>query len=150
MGSKLDKIRGMFAEMADAPPDPLSPAELFYNMLLKHPIVTKYISEDAFCIEIYQSLTNSNVLIDLEKLPMSEEERIDVFEQLLEFGNDQLDVSMSFRSAGGFVAELRNDLIGTSEDYMDWYCSGPECYLSPRIAEIYDEYNIKWSAWNDK
>ena len=140
----------MFAEMADAPPEPITPTELFYNMLLTHPTVTKYISEDAFCVEIYQSLTNSNVLVDLEKLPMSEEERIDVFEQLLEFGNNQLDVSMSFRSAGGFVAELRNDLIGTSEDYMDWYCSGPECYLSPRIAEIYDEYNIKWSHWEDK
>ena len=28
--------------------------------------------------------------------------------------------SCSWRSAGGFVADLR----GTDEDYMDWYCSG--------------------------
>ena len=33
--------------------------------------------------------------------------------------------SLSWRSAGGAVAELRNDLIlECSEDYMDWYCSG--------------------------
>ena len=28
----------------------------------------------------------------------------------------------SWRSAGGIVAELRNDIA--VEDYMDWYCSG--------------------------
>lgn len=28
----------------------------------------------------------------------------------------------SWRSAGGIVAELRNDVA--TEDYMDWYCSG--------------------------
>ncbi len=149
MTAKLDKIRGMFEEMANREPDPITPTELFYNLMVEHPTVTKYINDETFCTEIYQSLTNSILIVDLEKLPMSEEERIDVFERLLTYGSDQLDVSMSFRSAGGFVAELRNDLLGTNEEYMDWYCSGPECNLSERIAEIYDEYDMKWSEWND-
>jgi len=149
MATRLDKIREMFANLNNEP-ELTSPSDLFYDMLLKHPIVTANISDETFCTEIYQSLTNSNVIVDLEMLPMTEEQREDIFERLLEFGNNQLDVSTSFRGAGGLVAELRNDLIGTSENYMDWYCSGPECYLSPRIEEIYDEYNIKWSPWNDK
>jgi len=150
MIDSLNKIREMFAELAERGPEPASPTDLFYDMLLKHPTVTQNINDEGFCTEIYQSLTNSIVIVDLEELPMTEEQREDIFERLLEFGSNQLDVSMSFRSAGGFVAELRNELIGTSEDYMDWYCSGPECYLSPRIQEIYDEYNINWSVWEDK
>jgi hypothetical protein len=30
----------------------------------------------------------------------------------------------SWRSAGGIVADFRNGVEGTVEDYMDWYCSG--------------------------
>jgi len=32
--------------------------------------------------------------------------------------------SCSWRSAGGIVADFRNGVDGTVEDYMDWYCSG--------------------------
>jgi len=128
----------------------ITPSDLFYEMLLNHPTVTKHIGEDDFCVEIYQSLTNSTVLVDVLKLSASEEQREDIFERLLEFGSDQSDVGLSFRASAGLVAELRNELLGTSDNYMDWYCSGTECYLSPRVQEIYDEYGITWKPWSDK
>jgi hypothetical protein len=116
---------------------------LLYDAMLKHPTVTRYISEDQFCKDIY-----SNVILDLDKMNLSEEDRKEMFRWAMQ-EDDALDASMSFRSAGGFVADLRNDLIGTSEDYMDWYCSQGEGYLSATIEAIYDEFGIKWSEWRD-
>jgi hypothetical protein len=81
-------------------------------------------------------------------MDLSEEDRKEMFSQVIKY-EDGLDASMSFRSAGGFVAGLRNELIGTNEDYMDWYCSQGEGYLSATIEVIYDEFGIKWSEWRD-
>ena len=39
------------------------------------------------------------------------------------------EVNYSFRSAGGLIAEIRDD-----GDYMDWYCSGPYAEVSHRLA----------------
>lgn len=143
----LDEIREMFAN-----PDrreEVTVNDIFYNMLLNHPIVEKWIHDENFATEIYQSLTNSVVIVDIDKLPMDDNERTEIFKYILEHDN-ALDVSTTFRTAGGIVADLRNEIMGTNEEYLDWYCSGPECYLSSRVAEIYDEYNIKWSEWKDK
>ena len=121
---------------------------LLFDALLAHPTITRYISEDQLAKDIYSSLTNARVILDLSKLDITEEEREEMFRSLLE-DEYALDAHCSFRAAGAFVASLRNELIGTSEDYMDWYCSGPECYLSPVMAEIYEELGIKWSEWTD-
>jgi hypothetical protein len=32
--------------------------------------------------------------------------------------------SISWRGAGALVADLRNAILDTKENYMDWYCSG--------------------------
>ena len=143
------KLKGMFEGMSTNMEEkdiPISPYDIFYRMMLNHPIVNQQIADPDFATEIYQSLTNSDVIVDMSKLPMTDDEREEIFERLLMYDN-QLDVGCSFRSAGGFVANLRNEILGTSEDYMDWYCSGPESYLSSRIEEIYDEYNIKWFSY---
>lgn len=121
---------------------------ILFDALLAHPTVTRYISEDQFCKDIYSSLTNSNVILDITEFDLTEEEKQEMFKWSLQ-NEDWNDASMSFRSAGEFVASLRNELIGTSDDYMDWYCSGPECYLSPVMAEIYEEFGVKWSEWRE-
>ena len=38
-------------------------------------------------------------------------------------GDSTKQFSLSWRSSGGFVADIRNQL-GFSEDYINWYCSG--------------------------
>jgi hypothetical protein len=32
--------------------------------------------------------------------------------------------SITWRGAGALVADLRNSVLNTKENYMDWYCSG--------------------------
>ena len=43
-----------------------------------------------------------------------------------EYAVDDTDViaSYSWRSSGAIVAQIRNLIISSHEDYMNWYCSG--------------------------
>jgi hypothetical protein len=41
----------------------------------------------------------------------------------------------TWRYAAGLIAEIRNAVTGTSEDYMDWYCSGGEGTVVPVIND---------------
>lgn len=51
-------------------------------------------------------------------------------------------ISFSWRSSGAFVASLRRQLIGTNEDYMDFYCSGEEGELDSNIESLFNSWNI--------
>lgn len=130
----------------------MSSQVLLYRAMLEHPTVTQYIGDDEFCKELYGSLCNSLMHLDIDKMNITDEEREEFFANVLKYGwthRDATDCGMGFRAAGGFVAELRNALIGTSEDYLDWYCSGPEGYCSPRLYELYEELGIQWKEWTD-
>ena len=41
----------------------------------------------------------------------------------------------TWRDAAGLVAEIRNTVSGTNEDYMDWYCSGGEGTVAALISD---------------
>ena len=45
-------------------------------------------------------------------------------------------ISYSWRGAGGYIAELRNALYQSGEDYMDYYCSGSEGKVLSLVEEI--------------
>ena len=45
-------------------------------------------------------------------------------------------ISYSWRGAGGYIAELRNALYQSGEDYMDYYCSGSEGKVVDLVEEI--------------
>lgn len=47
-------------------------------------------------------------------------------------------ISYSWRGAGGYIAELRNALYRAGEDYMDYYCSGSEGKVTPKIEETFN------------
>ena len=51
--------------------------------------------------------------------------------------NDEV-ISISWRGAGSFVADIRN--IG--EDYMDFYCSGNEGEVDKEIEELFNTNGI--------
>jgi hypothetical protein len=67
------------------------------------------------------------------------------------------DFSVSWRTAGNVVAEIRNSLFNYKEDYMDYYCTGiPSTYdieknddvyiieglVTPEISECFCELNM--------
>lgn len=43
--------------------------------------------------------------------------------------------SCSWRYAGGLIAEIRNELNETGEDYLHWYCAGAEGRVDDDLAE---------------
>ena len=51
--------------------------------------------------------------------------------------NDVPASTYSWRASGGLIAEIRSDHYGTNEDYMDFYCSGDEAYVSPLVKECF-------------
>ena len=46
--------------------------------------------------------------------------------------------SCSWRYAGGIIADIRNENHGTSEDYIDFYCSGDEGYVSETVEDCFN------------
>lgn len=45
--------------------------------------------------------------------------------------------SLSWRSAGGFVSDIRREFFAMDEDYLDYYCSGikGDSYNDPLVLE---------------
>jgi hypothetical protein len=58
-----------------------------------------------------------------------------------DYVNDYL-ITYSWRAAGGFVAEIRNNLLGTNDNYMDFYCSGGEGIVDDQIEELFNKNGI--------
>ena len=60
--------------------------------------------------------------------------------------------SVSWRTSGRLVSDIRNSLFNLNEDYMDFYCSGiyiedtenptPEGTVTPEISECFEELNM--------
>jgi hypothetical protein len=46
--------------------------------------------------------------------------------------------SCSWRYAGGIIADIRNLHYNTTEDYMDFYCSGSESDISDIVKECFN------------
>lgn len=79
-------------------------------------------SDDDLAREVYASLTNSTW----------EHENGDRY-------------GASFRSAGGIVAQIRNEHRGSDEeDYLTWYCSAPEGRCTERVAAALAPFGWKW------
>ena len=54
-----------------------------------------------------------------------------------DYVNDEV-ITFSWRSAGGFVAGIRQ----LGEDYMDFYCSGNEGEIDDEIENLFESWNI--------
>ena len=72
----------------------------------------------------------------------TKESAIEVYEALCntawyDYIEDKV-ISYSWRGAGGYIAELRNALYQSGEDYMDYYCSGSEGKVVALIEEIFN------------
>jgi hypothetical protein len=91
-----------------------------FDKIMKAPFADKFTSEK-YAQKFYAALCNND---------------------LLENSNPYHSFGLSWRSSGGFVADIRNSLTGSGEDYLDWYCSGmvvdgatPEGEIDDEVAE---------------
>lgn len=60
-------------------------------------------------------------------------------------GNDRSVWSCSWRYAGGIIADIRNENHNTSEDYMNFYCSGNESSVSKKVEECFNR--LGWTKF---
>jgi hypothetical protein len=60
--------------------------------------------------------------------------------------NDGVEWGVSWRTAGGIVAELRNK----GEDYIDFYCSGGEGQVSDKVRDVLESIGWKVKKQHEK
>lgn len=58
--------------------------------------------------------------------------------------------SCTWRYAGGIISDIRNDNYKTAEDYMSFYCSGEEGYVSEIVEDNFNRLGwIKYPYEDD-
>ena len=78
--------------------------------------IREKVKDDTYAQKLYHSLCNTNWIPN-------------EFYSLLRRSPEKDFWGCSWRYAGGLVADLRDE-----GDYMDWYCSGNEGWITPEIA----------------
>lgn len=98
--------------------------------MAKDAIVIAYLEDRKIAEQFYAALCNMEWK-KLSNLPEDDE----IVERLK--GNDNNIWSCSWRVSGGIIADIRNDNYNAGENYMDFYCSGSEGYVSPLVDECF-------------
>jgi len=105
--------------------------DLFEEMF-KDGIVIEYLKDHSIAVEFYQALCN--VEWKIKSPPIPEDEQI--IKRLK--GEDEECWGCSWRSAGGYIAAIRNRYHNTNESYLDFYCFGDEGIVTDRVKECFD------------
>ena len=58
--------------------------------------------------------------------------------------------SCTWRTAGAIIADIRHANYDTGENYMDFYCSGNESYISELVYENFDRLGWDPLPWPDE
>lgn len=109
----------------------LGDRDLFAEMMQDR-IVIDYLADRAIAVEFYSALCNVDWY--LKRPHITEDERII---QKLKGERDEY-WSCSWRTAGGYISEIRNQHHNKNENYMDFYCSGNEGVVSDLVRECFD------------
>ena len=92
-------------------------------------VLIEYLRDEDIAKEFYAALCNMEWRPIKPILPDDEE----IMKRLK--GEEESTWSCSWRSAGGIIANIRHDNYNTNENYMNFYCSGSEGYVSPLVEE---------------
>mgnify|MGYP000340760845 CR=1 FL=1 len=103
-----------------------------YKEMCHDRIVIEYLKDIAIAREFYQSLCNVDWYP--KNPPLTEDEQI--IKKLK--GEHEPSWSCSWRTAGGFIADIRNKHYNTAEGYMDFYCSGEEGVVTDLVNNCFD------------
>jgi hypothetical protein len=104
--------------------------------------VIAYCADRATAKEFYSALCNMRWRL-INKLP--DDERI--MNALR--GEEPAVWSCSWRYAGGIIADIRNQHYNTAEQYIDFYCSGNEGYVSELVEECLKKLGWEPYPWDD-
>ena len=110
--------------------------------IMADPAVIKLCADVGMAREFYSALCNMQWR-KINTLP--EDERImDILR------GEESDVwSCSWRYAGGIIAEIRSIHYNTNEQYIDFYCTGNEGYVSETVEECFKNMGWKPCPWED-
>lgn len=100
---------------------------------LRASITPELLSDAKFCDGLYAAMCN----MAWARKEWTREEKLTKF------------WSCSWRASGEIVAELRNDILKTSENYLDFYCSGNEGRVDERIREFFGSFGWEPVSWDD-
>ena len=118
-----------------------SPYDLEFEME-KDAIVIAYLADDVIAKEFYAALCNMR----WKKITDTPEDQR-IIDKLK--GVDPTVWSCSWRGSGGIIADLRNVHYNKAEDYMSFYCSGNEGFVSERVEECFTRMGWKQHPWDD-
>ena len=88
--------------------------------------IISLLNDENIAKEFYAALCNMQWI---KKISIPEDEQI--IDKLK--GDNRKNWSCSWRYAGGIIAGIRNSAYNTNEDYMSFYCSGNEGYVSEMV-----------------
>lgn len=103
-----------------------------YEEMRKDEIVVAYLKDIEVARDFYRALCNVYWYPQVEPIPEDEQ----IIKALK--GESPTYWSCSWRTAGGYIAEIRNAHYNTTENYMDYYCSGDEGTITGLVEECFD------------
>lgn len=117
------------------------PYDLEFEME-KDAIVIAYLADDIIANEFYAALCNMR----WKKVTNTPED-----EQIINKlkGVDPNIWHCSWRCSGGIIADIRNVHYNRGEDYMDFYCSGNEGFVSDTVKECFERMGWVPHPWDD-
>lgn len=105
-------------------------------------LVISYIENRDIAVDFYRALCNMRWKKDINTT--AEDKIIDKLR-----GIDSAVWSCTWRYAGGLIAAMRNEHYNTTEDYMDFYCSGEEGCVSPLVKECFERMGWIPHPWKE-
>jgi hypothetical protein len=121
----------------------------FTEDVKKYPEFIQLMADADFCCELWTAFANVDWYKKYDaSLPTTAEQ----VEFALTEDFEHRTWGASFRAMGGVIADLRNEFHGTSEDYMDWYCSNYRAnieygYVTAKVREALNK--IGWYPIED-
>lgn len=112
--------------------------------------VRDMVKDDQFAREVYSALCNMQWLkVDLSVDDFYKERMLKIIAEGNTYRVEEM-FTVSWRTAGGIVADMRNKYHNASEDYMDWYCAGNEGEVSERVSEAFEELGWLSRPWPEQ
>jgi hypothetical protein len=108
----------------------------FESDVLANDELVVLLEDDEFCAELWTAFANITWFKRWDETMSDDEKCIAVLKE----EHHARMFNASFRSMGGLIADLRNELYDKGEDYMSWYCSNAVVnsdygFISDRVRE---------------